>query len=301
MQPYDPILDLLDFDDAQIFAVVDGAMVEDLPKVLADYNLSARPLYYDHQNHFANVSGPHLIHCPDESVIVTVRRAFPANGVVWWVWADADESHAKAAIFRHLRGLGMAEIPEGYPNPPRPRAPMERVLFRHADARVMARVLPVLEPDQRARLFGKAGALVLDVGGSLRRALVPAGLPLAPPGFLRLTAEQMDAIGQSQLADSHKRIAAYLRKHIPEGFDQPDDLTLAAIVNQSDKVGRDLGVRSEKAHARWAYLMMLSNGDVGQMPDVRKKLLDAPSADLAVKELMDGTLIALRNSLGLGL
>ncbi|PKP67213.1 MAG: hypothetical protein CVT86_02155, partial [Alphaproteobacteria bacterium HGW-Alphaproteobacteria-8] len=165
MQPCDPILELLDFDDAQVFAVVDGAMVEDLPSTAMRHNLSTRALYYDHQSHIANANGPHLIHCADDSVIVTVRNAFPAQGVVWWVWAEADEGQAKAAIFRHLRGLGMVEIPEAYPAPPRLRAPMERVIFRHADARVMARVLPVLEPDQRARLFGKTGALVLEVEG----------------------------------------------------------------------------------------------------------------------------------------
>ena len=269
-------------------------MVADMPGMLVAYHLQARALYYDHHSQFANASGPHLIHCPDTSVIATVRGAFPSDGVVWWVWAEADEDLAKDAIFRHLRRLGMVEIPEGYPKPPRPRAPMERVLFRHADARVMARVLPVLDPAQRARLFGKAGAIVLEIGGKLRRALVPAGLPLAPPGLLRLTAAQMDAISEAGKAQSHTRIAAYLRRNLPPQLEHLTDDELLVIADHSDGVGRNLGLKSEKAHARWAYLMMLTGGQIAVIPEVKAAFNQADDPDTCVKDLVAESAAALR-------
>lgn len=295
MQPDDPILDLLNFDDAVVFAVVDGAMMDDLRKVLRSYQLDAQALYFDHQSQIANSNGPHLIHCADESEIVTVRAAFQPDGVVWWVWSEPDASHAKAAIFRHLRGLGMVEIPANYPNPSNPRAPMERVLFRHADARVMARVLPVLEPAQRARLFGRAGAIVLQQGGQLRRALVPADLPMAPPGFLRLSRAQMDQIAEVGKQESHQRILAYLRRTMPPEFASASDDQMNELIELSDTTGRNLGLKSEKAHARWAYLMLLSRGQIAEALEVQDALRNAADPDARVKALMSETAEALRN------
>lgn len=288
MQPHDPILELLDFEDAQVFAVVDGAMVEDMPATVARYNLSARALYYDHQSHIANANGPHLIHCPDGPEIVNLRNAFPADGVVWWVWAEADENNAKAGMFRHLRGLGMVEIPEGYPKPPRPRAPMERVLFRHADARVMARVLPVLGPDQRARLFGKAGALVLEVEGKLRRALVPAGLPLAPPGFLRLTTEQMDAISDDLMADHVAVMSRFLRKHAPYETQSLSDEKLDRMSAAASKRGRQFGLQDGPSLLMFGMLVALTGGAALTAPEIEAAMTsaDAPP-DQTLREILE--------------
>lgn len=295
MQPDDPILDLLSFDDAAVFAVVDGAMMDNLPKVLRSYKLDAQALYFDHHSQVANANGPHLIYCADDADIVTVRAACPPDGVVWWVWSEPDTSHAKAAIFRHLRGLGMVEIPANYPKPSSPRAPMERVLFRHADARVMARVLPVLDPAQRARLFGHAGAIVLQQGGQLRRALVPVDLPMAPPGFLRLSRVQMDQISEVGKHESHRRILSYLRRTMPPEFSVASDTQMMELIELSDTTGRNLGLKSEKAHCRWAYLMLLSRGQVADSPAVQEALRGSSSPDARVKALMSETAEALRN------
>jgi hypothetical protein len=273
MQPDDPILDLLDFDDAEVFAVVDGAMVDDLKHRVAAYNLPAQALYFDHHSDGANENGPHLIHCVDASVIVTLRGAFPADGVVWWVWADPDASHAKAAIFRHLRRLGHVEIPAGYPNTnPHPR--WEQVLFRHADARVMARVLPVLDPAQRARLFGRAGAIVLAHGDQLRRALVPADLPMAPPGFLRLTRAQMDVVNTQAQTAHDDTIMRYLRRNAAyetEGMTEPE---LKSLSRRASLRAKELGFMEDKSILLLAFLAAITGGAA----------LTAPEIDAAIKQ-----------------
>jgi hypothetical protein len=288
MQPDDPILDLLDFSDAQVFAVVDGAMVEDLPSVARRNHLSPQALYYDHRSHIGQANGPHLIHCEDVSVIVTVRNAFPPQAVVWWVWAEADEGLARSAMFRHLRGLGMVEIPEGYPKPPRPRAPMERVLFRHADARVIARVLPVLDPDQRARLYGKAGALVLEVEGKLRRALVPAGLPLAPPGFLRLTADQLDAMRDDLMAGHVAVVSRFLRRNAPYETQSLSDDALDHMSAAASKRGRELGLQDGPSLLMFALLVALTGGKALDAPEIEAAMTgtDTPP-DQTLKQILD--------------
>jgi len=288
IEPEDPIFDLLDFADVQIFATVDGAMLEDLPGLLTTHNLSARALYYDHHSYIANINGPHLLHCPDDAEVMAVRNAFPPDAVVWWVWAEPDEVRAKAQIFRHLRGLGMVEIPENYPNPGRNRGPMERVLFRHADARVMARVLPVLHPAQRARLFGKAGAIVLEAHGRFRRALVPTGLPPAPLGFLRLTAAQMDQLGEELLSEQRVVISHFLRHNAPDETADLSDSDLDVLAAQSSYRAKELGLEQDDSILMFAFLVAVTGGSALTSREVEAALTDSQSTpDRALDDLLN--------------
>ena len=210
---------------------------------------------------------------------------------------------AEAALYRHLRGLGMVEIPATRPGtPPAPDGAsedgegVEAVLFRHADPHVLLHLLPVLDPARRARIFGGARALVVVArrAGGLRHALVPPGLPPAPPGLLRLTPEQYEALTRSRVAASHDRIAAFLRRNLPPQLAGMTDADLHETVVRAEPVGRSLGLRSEKALARWSYLMLLSGGQVAAMPEVRAALRDSPDPEVGVKALIDEAAAALR-------
>ncbi len=298
----DPILPLLEEEGAHAFAVLDGAKLDSLPVLLPRLRLDPRPLYFNHRNGTGHAAGPHLVACPDAAAILDLRAAIPADAVVWWLWPGSDRTDALARIFRHLRGLGRVEIPAGYPDHDRHAAAdrFEQVLFRHADPHVLAQVLPALGPEQRSRLYGKARAIVIDDprGAGLRIARVPEGLPPPPMGFLRLTADQMDRITERRVAESHQRVMDYLRRTMPAEYRVASDEQLAELVQISDSTGRDLGLKSEQAHCRWAFLMMLSRGAAADLPEVRETLLSAPDPDARVKDLMTEAAEALRNGAG---
>jgi len=298
--PPDPILPLLQGEAAHVFAVIDGAKVDRLQHLLHRLQLDPKPLYLDHKAGTPHAAGPHLVPCRSDMAILDLRSSVAADAMVWWLWPGSDATDALARIYRHLRGLGAVEIPAGYPENRGGTAQLERVLFRHADPHVMAQVLPILNPAQRARVYGKAQAIVIDdiFGAGLRIARVPADLPVPQAGFLRLTADQMDAITQRRLSESHQRIAAYLRRTMPAEYRAASDDQLAELVHISDQTGRELGLRSEQAHCRWAYLMMLSRGAAADLPEVRAALLSAPDPDRRVKELMTEAAEALRNGAG---
>ena len=294
----DPILPLLsDLPDTAVFAVIDGAQADGLPGLLAHLRLDARPLYFDVADGRGHAAGPHLVACPDARSVADLRAHLPATAVVWWVWPEEEAAPSAPAIYRHLRGLGRVEIPAGHPGPTPPGASVEPVLFRHADPRVMAEVLPVLTPAQQARLYGRAAAIVIDTPArGLRVARIPADLPPPAPGMLRLTAGQMDSILDRRRSDRQARVAAWLRRTMPPYYRQADDLQLSELVTLADRTGSAFGLRHDRAHMRWAWLMLVSRGQAAEVPEVRDFLHAAPDPDAAVAELMRATAASLRQA-----
>jgi len=296
MEEADPILPLLRAEAAHVFAVIDGAKVGHLQALLHRLRLDPKPLYFHLKGGTGHSAGPHLVGCRSDADILNIRAAVSAGAVVWWLWPGPDAGDALARIYRHLRGLGMVEIPAGWPDHPHPTR-TERVLFRHADPHVLAQVLPVLDSVQRARLYGKARAIVIDdaLGSGLRIARIPPDQPVPPGGFLRLKAAQMEAITDRRLSASHQRVADYLRRTMPPDYRAATDDQIAELVQISDQTGRELGLKSEQAHCRWAYLMMLSRGEAAHLPEVRETLISAADPDARVKDLMSEAAEALRN------
>lgn len=296
MEGADPILPLLVQDVGHVFAVVDGAQVQGLQSILRRFSLDPRPLYFDQKGGSPHAAGPHLIASPDQTAILQLRDALPHSAVVWWIWPGPDAKYAGSMIYRHLRGLGMVEIPFGYPDQQPGTTRMETVLFRHADPGVLAQVLPVLDDAQRARLYGKALAIVIDCAraGGLRIARVPDGLPMPPAGFLRLTAVQMDAITDRRVAIRQRQVTAFLRRTMPTEYQGASAEQLAELVQISDATGSQLGLKSTQAFCRWAYLMLLSRGQAAELPEVRAALLSASQPDARVKTLLAEAAEALR-------
>ena len=274
-----------------LYAVVDGAHFDDARATLSGAGLIQRPLFLEGPDPSAVASGPWLVdlndrrHLPLLKAVVQDRPA-----VVYWAW-----DHGVDALYRHLRRLNLVEIP-CEPRPPYDNRRVETVLFRHADPNVLAMLLPVLDPAQFARLMGTATGLTFDAPdhGGVKTVPRPPNLPDAPNGLLRITPEQDAALSQQLLARSHRRIAKYLVDQLPHdaGISAQD---LLPIVRKSDETGRKLGIRTERGHARWAYLMMLSGGEVLNTPSATKFIHDGPNPDRKVKELVKQTAQALRD------
>lgn len=296
------LIDALESIEGRKFAVIDAAHFDDLQSQLKSLSLPFTPLYLDERDDNALAAGPHLVPLSDRDAakaIATLCADKPA--VVWWVWPDEGDD-AQAAIVRHLRGINMAEIPvnrydanpvtpgddggtaaalaaakaeaeahghahEGHDHdhdhPPFvPPVRYELVLFRHADANVMAMLLPLLDTTQVSRLFGKANGLVLDTPdhGGLRSYPRPQNLPDMPNGWLQIKPEQYEGLAEARLQEAAVMVQDYLQRVSPSKIKHIPKDKLAGIVHGWVRQSHSLGVRGLSSHCRWAYLQVITGG-----------------------------------------
>ena len=97
---------------------------------------------------------------------------------------------------------------------------------------------------------------------------------------------------------SRLRIARFLKGHVPEHFSGVDDEFVWGAALASEGTADELGVRTERGRARWAYVMMLSDGKAAETPEVRA-FVQQPGRgrpDDRVRELIGHTADALRAS-----
>jgi len=255
-----PVL-LLGWNTA-VYALMDGAKFPDLPALLAKLDIQPRTLFIEQQNPAIIRSGPYF-------AALTARQTknlFLIEGIgdaaVFWR-GDIGED----AAFRHLRSLLFVKIPRPADAPPDPfAAEDETVLFRHWDPAVIALVLPVLTPPQRARLFGPLRVIGLQAKslGGPREAKWREDWPPARPGRLKLTADQMAAITNGMVSRSHQAIAGYLRKVAPAQTSRLDERALLTFIAQAETSGRALGVKTERGLGQWAYLVLVSDGKIAR-------------------------------------
>lgn len=279
-----------------MFAVLDGAHFDDLPAHLSEAGISYDPLFLEGAHPSSRASGPHLVHLSGaEDAERVVNAVGDRAAVVFWSWPGDQDS-----IFKHLRGLNMVQIPRTAPVPPdvdpATLEPFETVFFRHADPNVMVALLPLLSDAQMSRLLGQAQGLVVDASdfnsrGTVRR---PAGLPKATPGMLQLTQKQYDALSDRLAKGQRNRLRRYLRRN-PPPTGQLEARKLDAVMDQSARTGADIGFKTEQGHARWAYLMQVTDGKVARMPEVRSLMRrEGADPDRDVSKLMDVIVAQLR-------
>lgn len=154
------------------FAVLDGAKFSDLPNALLRNRLVSRPLYADRGGQIRDfdLTSPQMIYLdrsrddgPENDDAPCKPRILGAvselmedcsAGVFWSCHRGGDE------LFRHLRKINRVRVEAGH----LPVAQENRVvsnqdellLFRHADANVMAQILPVLPDRELEILMGPA-------------------------------------------------------------------------------------------------------------------------------------------------
>ncbi|MDF1871469.1 hypothetical protein [Vannielia sp.] len=208
--PTDALGSLLRRLPGRIFAVVDGAHFDDLPGRIRDVGLNALPLFADEIDLPALGRGPHLVACANLFAVEQVCDVVAgAPAVVWWDWPDQG-ARTQDNIYAHLRRLNMVEIPQGRAEPIVGRRQVgavdrasgrETVLFRHGDPNVMSMLIPVLEENQRGRLFGAALSVAMQPPG---REVTHTRNPShnAPPEFGRLS---LSAAQYDELAGVHGR------------------------------------------------------------------------------------------------
>ncbi|WFS04195.1 hypothetical protein [Rhizobium tumorigenes] len=158
----------------------------------------------------------------------------------------------------------------------------ERVVLRHADPNVMIQIFQVLSQQQFNQLIGPAKQLLFapDVvwGGGLKRARRGESTEIGDSGPLILDAQQVSEISVYREVQSREGIAHYLRRVAPEQTENISDDELDYQVRYSEEVGKEFGIRTERGHAQWAFLMVRSKGRVANDPQVRS-FLTQPGAD----------------------
>ncbi|AUH34180.1 DUF4123 domain-containing protein [Paracoccus tegillarcae] len=283
----------LDHKSAPVFAVLDGAQFDNLPQELLLGDFVSRPLYLDRgeNNPDQIITAPHMVWLDERPEKVTGRApkdTIPAllalivnrPAAVFWQCPDGAD-----ALYKHLRGINMVMIPKEFA-PPADFARLddeqlgqspshEAVLFRHADANVIAQTLPAMDAAEMARFYGPATHLFFasDPDWANGRDWLQAdrsdGLPKPQSGLLTLSAATMEGIKHARERRSLQRTAGFLRRTLPRDFQGLSDHQLEQIARNSRKSGKELGVSSAGAHQRWAYLMAITEGRVAEERRVR--------------------------------
>ncbi len=320
------------------FAVLDGAQFNDLPAALLDGGFFHQPLYLDRGdgNRERLATAPQLVWLdrerPDRPDMQGERTRAPVPQLVdrllqlvgtapaavfWQCEAGGD------ALYRHLRTINMILVPdetetdygkpyEASPSPPEeneadrtsPRGGYAAVIFRHADANVMAQVLPSLSRAQFSRLIGPAEAILFspdkawDEAEGIMGAKRTDDLPAPDRGMLKLERENIDAISIRRDRAAARNVADYLKEVAPDRSGDMQDEKLQTFALQSIRESKSFGVETEAGHCRWAYMSLVTSGQLGRNPSVREVMqADAPgyTADMRVTMLMRQTIASLKN------
>lgn len=157
------------------FVVLDGAKFSDLPNALLRARLVSRPLYADRGGQIRDfdLTSPQMVYLdrsrdseqrsedgPCELRILSAVRELMEDrsaGVFWSCRQGGD------ILFHHLRKINRVRVEAGH-LPATDETQVDRsvddvLLFRHADANVMAQILPVLPQRELGRLMGPAEAI----------------------------------------------------------------------------------------------------------------------------------------------
>ncbi len=283
----------LDYKSVPVFAVLDGAQFQDLPATLFDGDFISRPLYVDRGENDPQqvVTAPHLVTLDERQETVigrsyrdTVSALLDVIGekpaAVFWQCSQGVD-----VLYRHLRGINMVLYPKDElrdweeREPPEGEEPSEPdthtlVLFRHADANVMAQVIPSMTDLELSRLFGPANRLLFDPSAEwsgapgCERIDVPQDLPVAPKGSLRLSHQTLAQIDQISDYASQKKIEAYLHEVAPEYTAKLSQQELTDTVTQAGQIGRQIGLTTEYSHGLWAFLALFTGKETLTNPQV---------------------------------
>lgn len=307
-----------------LFAVLDGAQFDNLPKALMMGGFVSRPLYLDRgdNNREQVITAPHLVLLdergtgeggrPPEAVVPALFDLIETRpAAVFWRCEAGGE-----ALYKHLRGINMVLYPRaalaGMDEPPTPAedgGPVPethvRVVFRHADANVIAQVLYAMDAVELARFYGPADCLYFAPepdwtgGRPWLQAPRPEGLPEPARGALTLSMATVERMQGTRQAYHRRRINAYLRKVAPEQTAQMDDAALDKATAGFMAEAQTHGVKSESAMGRWCFLQVLTGGQMGKQPAVTDYVArgdPTKSADDRVRDLMH--MAAFRASTG---
>ncbi|TWF50077.1 DUF4123 domain-containing protein [Neorhizobium alkalisoli] len=283
---------------APLFAVLDGAHFDDIESELLTLGIKSRSLFLKGGDDDLRRDGPFLVNLKNREIIEAVCRiANHGPCAVFWSCSEGEQ-----VLWRHLRTINEILIPdERLPDNDGSQGravQYERVLFRHWDPNVLGAILPLLSRAQFARVLGPASHVCFDSPdyGGWRRARTSENLPRPERGTLRLEPEQMERLKTAMLHSSRLRIARFLKANVPPHFSGVDDEFVWGATLASERSADELGIKTERGRARWAYVMMMSDGKAAGAPEVRNYVRDGgDTPDNRVKSLIQHAVDSLRS------
>ncbi|MGF1461632.1 MAG: DUF4123 domain-containing protein [Maricaulaceae bacterium] len=283
-----------------VFAVLDSAQFDDVRPILDRENLTFFPLYVNETTASDPPTGPILVATSSQQEIIkllTVAEGRPC--LVWWIWPGGSAEQTSDP-HKHLRSLGRVEIPrergDRYADedqletraPDAPQSEYDVVLFRHADPRVVGRLLPLFSPEQSRRFFGPAHAVLVDP--SYSDGVIefrPKGAGPTPAGFLRITPAQYETLLQEDHKESRARIVDYLRGAAPDETAGQSDADLYNFVAGTEAEAERLGLLSEQSYGLWAFLTLITGGSLIGRPEIDNYFAERDDPDDALNDLFE--------------
>jgi len=277
-----------------LFAAMDGALFGDLRGDLLRRDIARRSLFREEISSQFVHEGPWLVSLTDDDAVEYVAGlALAQPCAVFWSCAEGEE-----VLWHHLRTINEVQIPATeLPNASETAEGYARVLFRHWDPNVLAGVMPVLSAAQFARVFGPAQGIVMNAPdyGGLSRTMRGPNLPLPVKGPLRIEPAQIERLQDAMVHSSRLRIARFLRENIPPGFEGINDDFVWGATLASEPSADELGIVTERGRARWAYVMLISDGKAARLQSVRDHITKgSDTPDEQVRTLIDDAAAALR-------
>jgi len=303
----------IDYKAAPVFAVLDGAQFDHLPNSLFDGDFLSRSLYLDRGENDPDqiITAPHMVTLDERSekptgrsyedtvdALLALLDDRPA-AVFWQCEGGAD------VLYKHLRSINMVLYPKAalddWEEPePKDGAPPQTpdthtpVLFRHADANVMAQIVPALTDAETARLFGPASTLHYEPDAAWGDAM-PWLRSVADPapkqtqkGPLRLCMETIERMDIRCAEHSRRKVHEYLKEAAPEYLEKLSAKEIETIILKAEKAGDDIGLESEHAYGLWTYLTLITGQEILGNPHVVAHFTeDARPSDDVLDELFD--------------
>jgi len=175
----------------------------------------------------------------------------------------------------------------------------ETVLFRHADANVMAQVMPLLNAQELSRLLGLAELILARPSNEWSHGLLYAArnpnMPESHNGFLRLSPQTYQQINLNRQQGIINKIEIFLNKIAPEPKPAPQELK--RIAKESFVEAYRHGIRTQPGFYSWAYFYYEFGGSFGNEPEMKEYLASGKgkSKDELLKIAQYRTVARLKN------
>lgn len=113
--------------------------------------------------------------------------------------------------------------------------------------------------------------------------------------------EQLEIFDAAAQEEFRRRVAAYLRKHLPQQTGAFDDQDFLVRIQEWQSCAAIYGVITERAIAKWCLLSMLAGKAFHEQPEVHQYLCE-PQPDPATKidTLVDALYIRMRQAEAFG-
>lgn len=228
---------------------------------------------------------------------------------VFWECHDGEE-----ALYRHLRSLNTVKIPrekvdipaDGTEAPHEPDDGYETVVFRHADANVMAQILPALYAANFARVIGRARTILFSPDAQWSE-LHPEPFVASRrdvPAVVRTTPLILDKATVDRIEDQRRKAVVrenrlFVSRHLPPELKSMRLEDIDGFVEDGLAGAAAFSIREKAAVQRWSYMSVVTRGAINRDDKVRRFMTSetfGASPDGKTKQLMDAFIHGLRKN-----